>query len=336
MKSFVKIPLATLLLLLITFCSANDNSSKPRDRNTPQQTSSYGSCGHGGCFCAPGIPGIPGSSGPAGPPGPAGVAGSPGNHGPEGTMGPRGNKGDEGARGRQGTPGPKGVIGPSGPAGPRGKHGPPGLKGPQGPSGSAGSPGNKGDTGARGKQGPPGLKGPPGPSGSAGSPGNKGDTGARGSQGPPGPKGAPGSFGRNWKHCVSKNLADGRDSGLIKECIFKKTSDNTALRVFWSGNLRIYNCVACCSRWYFTFNGAECSAPAAIDGIVYMSYGSGSRLKDLHRVRHIEGVCEKIHKGRVRVGFWVGKCAGRKPADAYTGWISVSRMYVEEIPPPQA
>ena len=161
-------------------------------QSTRQQTSLYGSCGHSGCFCAPGIPGIPGSPGPAGP---AGVAGSPGNHGPEGPMGPRGNKGDEGARGRQGPPGPKGIKGPTGPAGP---------------------PGNKGEAGPRGNQGPPGTKGPQGPSGSAGSPGNKGDTGARGSQGPPGPKGAPGSFGRNWKQCVFKNLNDGRDSGLIK------------------------------------------------------------------------------------------------------------------------
>ena len=36
MQSYVKIPLATtlslLLLLLITFCSANDNSSKPREK----------------------------------------------------------------------------------------------------------------------------------------------------------------------------------------------------------------------------------------------------------------------------------------------------------------
>ena len=121
-----------------------------------------------------------------------------------------------------------------------------------------------------------------------------------------------------------------------QECVFKKMSDNTALRVFWTGALRIYNCDSCCSRWYFTFNGAECSSPAAIDGGVYMRYGSGSRLKDLHRVRHIEGVCEKIHKGTVRVGFWVGKCASHKSADANTGWPGESRMYVEEIPPPQA
>ena len=121
-----------------------------------------------------------------------------------------------------------------------------------------------------------------------------------------------------------------------QECIFKKLSDNTALRVFWTGALRIYNCDNCCSRWYFTFNGAECSAPAAIDFGVYMAYGTGSRIKNLHRVRHIEGVCEKIHKGTVRVGFWVGKCGSYKSADAHTGWPGVSRIYVEEIPPPQA
>ena len=75
-----------------------------------------------------------------------------------------------------------------------------------------------------------------------------------------------------------------------QECIFKKTSDTTELLVFWTGALRIYNCDNCCSRWYnFTFNGAECSSPAAIDGGVYNRYGSGSRLKNLHRVRHIEG-----------------------------------------------
>ena len=123
---------------------------------------------------------------------------------------------------------------------------------------------------------------------------------------------------------------------ILKECIFKKASDTTGLRVFYSGNLRLYNCHGCCRRWYFTFNGAECSTPDAIDGVVYMIYGNGSRRKDLHRPRHIEGVCEKIHKGTVRVGFWVGNCAGYGSADAYTGWNSVSRIYVEEVPPPQA
>ena len=122
---------------------------------------------------------------------------------------------------------------------------------------------------------------------------------------------------------------------LSQECIFKKASDNTALRVYWAGNLRIHNCDDCCSRWYFTFNGAECTTPTAIDGVVYMEHGrSGKYRQNLHRPRHIEGVCEKLRKGTVRVGFWVGRCAYyRSVVDANTGWNSVSRIYVEEIPP---
>ena len=66
-----------------------------------------------------------------------------------------------------------------------------------------------------------------------------------------------------------------------------------------------------------------------------MVHGNG-RKKNLHRVRQIEGVCEKVHQGIVRVGFWVGNCAHFGNANAYTGWNSVSRIYVEEVPPPQA
>jgi len=65
-----------------------------------------------------------------------------------------------------------------------------------------------------------------------------------------------------------------------------------------------------------------------------MVHGNGAK-KDLHRPRHIEGVCENVAKGIVRVGLWVGDCVGYGSADAYTCWNSVSRIYVEEIPPPQ-
>ena len=58
-------------------------------------------------------------------------------------------------------------------------------------------------------------------------------------------------------------------------------------------------------------------------------------IKNLLRVRHIEGVCMNIGRGIVRVGFWVGNCASYGSADAHTGWNSVSRIYVEEVPPPQ-
>ena len=123
-------------------------------------------------------------------------------------------------------------------------------------------------------------------------------------------------------HCVfMKNGKEFRFTSLIflflailKECIFKKTSDTTGLRVFWNGNLRLSGCHHCCRRWYFTLNGAECSTPGAIDGVVYMINGAN---KNLHRPRHIEGVCEKIHKGTVRGGFWVGNCAGFGSANGF-------------------
>jgi hypothetical protein len=70
-----------------------------------------------------------------------------------------------------------------------------------------------------------------------------------------------------------------------------------------------------------------------IEGILYMSIN-----QNLHRHRHIEGYCDNIAvKGTVRVGFWVGNCAIKKPGgDADTGWNAVSRIVVEEMPPGQA
>ncbi len=115
--------------------------------------------------------------------------------------------------------------------------------------------------------------------------------------------------------------------------MFTKNFSDTALHVYWTGVLRISNCDSCCKRWYFTFYGAECAAPLPIDGVVYMWKGSG---KNPHRVRHIEGHCNNINKGKVRVGFWVGDCEQGAKADAYTGWRSVSRIFVEEVPKPQA
>lgn len=197
-----------------------------------------------------------------------------------------------------------------------------------------GFPGVPGTPGRDGRDGTPGRIGNPGPRGLPGSQGPPGATGVKGPKGSMGPQGRPGSHS-NWKECSWKNINDGKDHGLIRECLFRKKASRTALRVYWNGVLRISNCNSCCKRWYFTFNGAECSSPSAIDGIVYMRKGAGSHIKDLHRVRHIEGHCVGHVKGPVRVGFNIGNCAGYGNADGYTGWNSVSRIFVEEVPPPQ-
>lgn len=116
-----------------------------------------------------------------------------------------------------------------------------------------------------------------------------------------------------------------------QECIFTKKEARTSLRVFYSGNLRINGCTNCCKRWYLTFNGAECSSPLTIDGVFYMSIN-----QDIHRHRHIEGYCNNIPKGTVRIGFWVGNCQGHGNADAHSGWNSASRIVIEEVPPQQS
>ena len=58
-----------------------------------------------------------------------------------------------------------------------------------------------------------------------------------------------------------------------------------------------------CNRWYFTFDGAECTKPATIEGVVYVSYQI-----NLYRPGHIEGYCNEVPKGHIRVAFWIGKC----------------------------
>ena len=120
---------------------------------------------------------------------------------------------------------------------------------------------------------------------------------------------------------------------FLQDCVFTKNFSDTALHVYWTGALMITTCNGCCKRWYFTFNGAECSAPLPIDGIVYMETGGNN---NPYRVRHIEGHCNNIHKGKVRVGFWIGNCASFGNVDGYTGYNSVSRMFVEEVPKAQA
>ncbi|CAH3021725.1 unnamed protein product [Porites evermanni] len=194
--------------------------------------------------------------------------------------------------------------------------------------GLPGRDGRDGREGAKGDPGSPGKTGPRGPSGVNGKDGGKGEPGVRG---PPGPKGERGQSGhpgnpglmpyKNWKECAWNKLNDNKDNGLIKDCVFIKNFSDTALHVAWTGALRLHKCTACCKRWYFTFNGAECSAPLPIDGVVYMWQGN---TQGLHRVRHIEGHCNNIHKGKVRVGFWVGNCpsGSGSAGDAYTGYQS--------------
>ncbi|KAL9975700.1 hypothetical protein ACROYT_G012891 [Oculina patagonica] len=218
-----------------------------------------------------------------------------------------------------------------------GMHGKPGSPGAPGRDGRDGREGAKGDQGSPGKTGPQGPPGPKGTNGAKGELGVQGPPGQKGLRGESGTSGIPGTPGamssKNWKECAWKNLDDEKDNGLIKDCVFTKNFSDTSLHVYWTGVLRVTSCNSCCKRWYFIFNGAECAAPLPIDGLVYMSQ---TKPQNIHRVNNIEGHCNNINKGKVRVGFWVGKCPGYGSYNAQTGWNSVSRIFVEEVPKPQA
>ena len=101
----------------------------------------------------------------------------------------------------------------------------------------------------------------------------------------------------------------------------------------YAGTLRVYcdSSSACCSRWFFTFNDQECTGPMEIDGIVYKDFTRDNP----HRHRQIEGYCENIPAGEIRVGFHIGQCSGYSLGDGSTGWNSVSRIMIAEVPPAQ-
>ena len=115
---------------------------------------------------------------------------------------------------------------------------------------------------------------------------------------------------------------------LFQDCAFNKLQSNSALRVSFQGNVRVYGDDKCI-RWYFKFNGNECSGPMTIEAVVYNYWLSGN--PNLLHHRSFEGYCENISQGAVRVELWEGKCSGWTLGDARTGFNSVSRIMIEEV-----
>jgi len=300
-----------------------------------------------------GVIGIPGKIGPRGPEGykgeigEKGSAGIPGNTGSRGLKGPKGDKGSMGTKGNMGitgsigTRGQKGSKGERGSIGTKGRSGIPGNSGPRGIKGSKGdkgSMGTTGNTGIPGNIGPRGQKGFKGERGSIGTKGSKGIPGNIGSRGLKGYKGVKGDAANmdprqraNWKQCAWRRV-DVIDNGKIQECSFNKLHDNTALKVSYQGNAQVYS-NGKCNRWYFKFNGNECSGPLPIESVVYNSWRG--EVANNYRNHFFEGYCENLARGTISVELWVGKCSGYSLGDAFTGWNSVSRIMIEEVPPSQ-
>lgn len=177
-------------------------------------------------------------------------------------------------------------------------------------------------------QGPPGRDGRDGLTGlpgSKGEKGDKGDVGEKGDMGEPG-KSKPCPKRRLWQ-CTWKDINNDKDAGIISQCVINKQSADTALHVKWIGNLRIIRTGSnTCGRWYLAFNGVECSNPNAIDTQIYSSEAG----LDIHRSSVIEGICKGLPEGEIRVELHAGPCT-YPTANLYTGWMSVSRMIIEEV-----
>ncbi|XP_023605238.1 collagen triple helix repeat-containing protein 1-like, partial [Myotis lucifugus] len=126
----------------------------------------------------------------------------------------------------------------------------------------------------QGPAGVPGRDGSPGANGIPGTPGIPGRDGFKGEKGECLRETFEESWTPNYKQCSWNSLNYGIDLGKIAECTFTKMRSNSALRVLFSGSLRLKCRSACCQRWYFTFNGAECSGPLPIEAIIYLDQGS--------------------------------------------------------------
>ncbi|XP_059527980.1 collagen triple helix repeat-containing protein 1 [Myotis daubentonii] len=186
----------------------------------------------------------------------------------------------------------------------------------------------------QGPAGVPGRDGSPGANGIPGTPGIPGRDGFKGEKGECLRETFEESWTPNYKQCSWNSLNYGIDLGKIAECTFTKMRSNSALRVLFSGSLRLKCRSACCQRWYFTFNGAECSGPLPIEAIIYLDQGSPelNSTINIHRTSSVEGLCEGIGAGLVDVAIWVGTCSDYPKGDASTGWNSVSRIIIEELP----
>ncbi len=74
-----------------------------------------------------------------------------------------------------------------------------------------------------------------------------------------------------------------------------------------------------------------------IEGIDVIYQNHGRTDTNIHKHSQIGGYCEGIGKGTVRVGLEVGDCPGYNAGfNAYTGYHSVSRIMIEEVPKPQS
>ena len=82
---------------------------------------------------------------------------------------------------------------------------------------------------------------------------------------------------------------------LFQDCAFNKLQSNSALRVSFQGNMRVEGTSSKCNRWYFKFNGNECSGPMTIEAVVYNFWPAAN--PNLYIIiGHLRGTVKISHK----------------------------------------
>ena len=113
-------------------------------------------------------------------------------------------------------------------------------------------------------------------------------------------------------------------------CTINKQSASSALKVTYAATMSVL-CPGslCCGKWYFTFNGNECTSPDTIEGIVHVNDNQNNPMST-SRHRQITGICENLPIGNVAVAVRVGNCPYYGTTSKHSGWGTVSRIIIEE------
>lgn len=149
-----------------------------------------------------------------------------------------------------------------------------------------------------------------------------------------------GSYYPNWAQCVTESpLNSNLTNETVMECTFSKQSNDTVLRVAWEGNVAVEDCTACCMRWFITINDEECADPGPVDAAIWQDLTTGPLAQpfDLRRPGTVAGICRGgeagwLSPGEHTIGLSVGQCDGLESFSVLTGYNSVSRFIIEEIP----